>query len=157
MYTNNKLSKAVRLAIAFGAASATAFTASVNAAEEDETAKVERIEVTGSRIKRTDLETSSPIQITSAEEIKLSGFTNLAICVATTIPILPLRKSGNETVARSRSGLSVIPFSKLRSFIAIATGCHAAPAPFMRFCAIIKPQNTVRVFALFYQLNIRFN
>ncbi|MBZ9612807.1 TonB-dependent receptor domain-containing protein [Rheinheimera maricola] len=77
MYTNNKLSKAVRLAIAFGAASATAFTASVNAAEEDETAKVERIEVTGSRIKRTDLETSSPIQITSAEEIKLSGFTRI--------------------------------------------------------------------------------
>lgn len=76
MYTNNKLSKAVRLALAFGAASATAFTASVNAAEE-EVAKVERIEVTGSRIKRTDLETSSPIQITSAEEIKLSGFTKI--------------------------------------------------------------------------------
>ncbi|WP_240223529.1 TonB-dependent receptor domain-containing protein [Rheinheimera hassiensis] len=76
MYTNNKLSKAVRLAIAFGAASATAFTASVKAQEEGET-KVERIEVTGSRIKRTDLETSSPIQITSAEEIKLSGFTRI--------------------------------------------------------------------------------
>ena len=42
MYTNNKLSKAVRLAIAFGAASATAFTASVNAAEEDAAEKVER-------------------------------------------------------------------------------------------------------------------
>lgn len=77
MHTNNKLSKAVRLAIAFGAASATAFTASVNAAEEGEVAKVERIEVTGSRIKRTDLETSSPIQITSSEEIKLSGFTRI--------------------------------------------------------------------------------
>lgn len=77
MYTNNKLSKAVRLAIAFGAASTTAFTASVSAAEEEEVAKVERIEVTGSRIKRTDLETSSPIQITSAEEIKLSGFTRI--------------------------------------------------------------------------------
>ena len=34
MYTNNKLNKAVRLAIAFGAASATAFTASVTAGKK---------------------------------------------------------------------------------------------------------------------------
>ena len=34
MYTNSKLVKAVRLAIAFGAASATAFSANVLAAEE---------------------------------------------------------------------------------------------------------------------------
>ena len=39
--------------------------------------KVERIEVTGSRIKRTDIETASPVQITSAEDIKLSGFTKI--------------------------------------------------------------------------------
>jgi iron complex outermembrane recepter protein len=73
MYTNNKLSKAVRLAIAFGAASATAFTASVNAAEQDETAKVERIEVTGSRIKRTDLEQSVPVTVIDRTAIDLSG------------------------------------------------------------------------------------
>ena len=66
MYTNNKLSKAVRLAIAFGAASATAFTASVNAQEEGEIAKVERIEVTGSRIKRTDMEGVAPVTVISA-------------------------------------------------------------------------------------------
>lgn len=73
MYTNNKLSKAVRLAIAFGAASATAFTASVNAAEEDEAAKVERIEVTGSRIKRTDLEQAVPVTVIDRAAIDLSG------------------------------------------------------------------------------------
>lgn len=73
MYTNNKLSKAVRLAIAFGAVSATAFTASVNAAEEDEVAKVERIEVTGSRIKRTDLEQSVPVTVIDRAAIDLSG------------------------------------------------------------------------------------
>ena len=77
MYTNNKLSKAVRLAIAFGAASATAFTASVNAAEEDVVEKVERIEVTGSRIKRTDLETASPISVFSAEDLETAGFATL--------------------------------------------------------------------------------
>lgn len=73
MYTNNKLSKAVRLAIAFGAASATAFTASVTAAEEDEVAKVERIEVTGSRIKRTDLEGASPVTVLTTEDMKVAG------------------------------------------------------------------------------------
>ena len=78
MYTNNKLSKAVRLAIAFGAVSATAFTASVTAAEEDESAKVERIEVTGSRIKRTDLEGAMPITVIDREAIDLSGQMNVA-------------------------------------------------------------------------------
>lgn len=76
MYMNNKLSKAVRLAIAFGAASATAFTASVNAAEE-EVAKVERIEVTGSRIKRTDMETSSPVLVLDRAAIDATGLLSI--------------------------------------------------------------------------------
>ncbi len=80
MYTNNKLSKAVRLAIIFGAASATALTASVAvAAEEDEEAKkVERIEVTGSRIKRTDLEGAMPITVIDRAQIELSGEISVA-------------------------------------------------------------------------------
>lgn len=78
MYTNNKLSKAVRLAIAFGAVSATAFTASVSAAEEEEVAKVERIEVTGSRIKRTDMETATPVTVFSELEIKNTGAITVA-------------------------------------------------------------------------------
>lgn len=85
MFTNNKLSKAVRLAITMGAASATAFAfaGSVYAQEESTaneavpTTKVERIQVTGSRIKRTDLESSSPVQVTSAEDIELSGYTRI--------------------------------------------------------------------------------
>lgn len=84
MYTNNKLSKAVRLAIAFGAASATAFTASVTAAEEDETAKVERIEVTGSRIKRTDLEGALPVTVIDREAIELSGEISVADLIRNT-------------------------------------------------------------------------
>ncbi|WP_214000256.1 TonB-dependent receptor [Arsukibacterium sp.] len=84
MYTNNKLNKAVRLAIAFGAASATAFTASVTAAEEDETAKVERIEVTGSRIKRTDLEGALPVTVIDREAIELSGEISVADLIRNT-------------------------------------------------------------------------
>jgi len=74
---NNQVSKAVRLALAFGAASTAAFSASTFAAEEESAEKVERIEVTGSRIKRTDMETASPVQITTAEEIAVSGFTRV--------------------------------------------------------------------------------
>ncbi|MDP5213112.1 TonB-dependent receptor [Pseudoalteromonas tunicata] len=73
---NNKLTKAVRLAIAYGAASTAVFATNTFAAEEGAKA-VERIEVTGSRIKRTDLETSSPVTVMTAEEIKLSGFSRV--------------------------------------------------------------------------------
>lgn len=84
MYTNNKLSKAVRLAIAFGAVSATAFTASVNAAEEEESAKVERIEVTGSRIKRTDLEGAVPVTVIDRAAIDFSGQTSVSDLIRNT-------------------------------------------------------------------------
>jgi iron complex outermembrane receptor protein len=73
MFTNNKLSKAVRLAVAFGAASTAAFTGVVNAQETEEAKSVERIEVTGSRIKRTDLETASPIFVMDRAAIESAG------------------------------------------------------------------------------------
>jgi outer membrane receptor protein involved in Fe transport len=74
---NNKVSKAVRLALAFGTASTAAFSVNSYAAEEEAAEKVERIEVTGSRIKRTDIETASPVQVTTAEEIAVAGFTRV--------------------------------------------------------------------------------
>ena len=74
---NNQVSKAVRLALAFGVAStSTGFSMAANAAD-DGVEKVERIQVTGSRIKRTDLETVSPVTVMTAEEIKLSGFSRV--------------------------------------------------------------------------------
>jgi len=66
---NNKISKAVRLAIAFGAASTAAFSANTFAADENTAEEVERIEVTGSAIKRTDMEGSLPVQVINAAEI----------------------------------------------------------------------------------------
>lgn len=79
MYSNNKLSKAVRLAIAFGAASAFAGTAvAQDAQQEEEAAKVERIEVTGSRIKRTDLEGAVPVTVIDRAAIDFSGQTSVS-------------------------------------------------------------------------------
>jgi outer membrane receptor protein involved in Fe transport len=77
MYSNSKVAKAVRIAMMFGAGAATAISAPAFSADEEEAESVERIEVTGSRIKRADMETSSPIQVTSAEDIKISGFTRV--------------------------------------------------------------------------------
>lgn len=78
MYSNNKVAKAVRIAMMFGAGAATAISAPVLSAEEDGAEKVERIEVTGSRIKRTDLESASPIQIMSFDDIKDEGRLSVA-------------------------------------------------------------------------------
>ncbi|RLV58495.1 TonB-dependent receptor [Parashewanella curva] len=71
MQANAVLAKAVRLALIAGATSATLSTANVIAAEDSE--KVERIEVTGSRIKRTDLEGSSPVTTIDAAAIEKTG------------------------------------------------------------------------------------
>ncbi|MBM7073134.1 TonB-dependent receptor [Shewanella sp. 202IG2-18] len=66
MKAQDVLTKAVRLALFAGASSA-ALTSTAVIAEED---KVERIEVTGSRIKRTDLEGSSPVTTIDASAIE---------------------------------------------------------------------------------------
>ena len=83
MFTNNKLSKAVRLAMVFGAATTLAFAGSVSAqeTEEDETAKkdekTERIQVVGSRIRTDGLDSASPITIISTELAKDQGLSTL--------------------------------------------------------------------------------
>ena len=76
MYSNNKVAKAVRLAMMFGAA--TAVSVPAFAAEEAEGATdVERIQVTGSRIKRADLESASPVTIVTAADIKKTGLISI--------------------------------------------------------------------------------
>jgi iron complex outermembrane receptor protein len=76
---NNKVSKAVRLAIAFGAVSSAAFSANTFAAENEENAEgVERIQVTGSRIKRVDLQGPSPVQVFDKVAIEAAGTESVA-------------------------------------------------------------------------------
>ena len=80
MNSSNSISKAVRYALVAGAASAItapavfaqqAPAASTNAAPS--TAQLGKIEVTGTRIKRTDVETAQPVSIITAAEIKATG------------------------------------------------------------------------------------
>jgi iron complex outermembrane receptor protein len=77
MYKNSFLANSVRFALISGAA-ATAFAApTVYAADEDSAEKVERISVTGSRIKRTDMESAQPVAIVTREDLQASGLTNV--------------------------------------------------------------------------------
>ncbi|MCF6438238.1 TonB-dependent receptor [Pseudoalteromonas luteoviolacea] len=73
---NTKVTKAVRIALAFGAASSAAFATNAVAAEGAE--KVERIEVTGSRIKRVDMEGASPVEVITTAEFESQGRVSVA-------------------------------------------------------------------------------
>jgi iron complex outermembrane receptor protein len=76
----NVLAKSVRLALISGAAAAAFASPAVFAADEvnSETAdKVERIEVTGSRLRSTDLQGFSPVQVIDASDIDMSSVANI--------------------------------------------------------------------------------
>jgi iron complex outermembrane receptor protein len=76
MYNNSKIAKAIRVAMMFGAGAAAAISAPTFAADEG-VEEIEKIEVTGSRIKRTDLEAASPVSVFTAEDIANSGVSSL--------------------------------------------------------------------------------
>jgi len=73
---NHRFSK---LAVAMGLAALpfTAVQAQESAAEE--TANVERISVTGSRLQRTEAESAAPVQVFTAEDIEASGLTSMEL------------------------------------------------------------------------------
>ncbi|MEN8615821.1 TonB-dependent receptor [Shewanella baltica] len=76
MNKNSFLAYSVRVALV-GSIAASALTIPVASAAEDGVEKVERIQVTGSRIKRTDMETSSPVSVIDASAIIASGATSI--------------------------------------------------------------------------------
>nr|WP_136249897.1 TonB-dependent receptor [Ningiella ruwaisensis] len=74
MFTNNRLAKAVRLACAFGAASAITLSGSVLAQEEETEEDVEKIQVTGSRLlSNSNLAAATPVLSVSGEEAGFRG------------------------------------------------------------------------------------
>lgn len=77
MFKNSRLANSVKTACAFGATSVALSAPFSVYAQEDTEAKVEKIEVTGSRIKRTDIETSSPVLAIDAQVIRSTGFTRI--------------------------------------------------------------------------------
>ncbi|MBQ1784721.1 MAG: TonB-dependent receptor [Gammaproteobacteria bacterium] len=102
MFKTKELANAVRFAL-LGGAVATAMTSlPVLAAEGEE---VERIEVTGSAIKRTDIEGSLPVQVVTAEDIAKSGITSVGDLIQK-LPAMQGFTSPGESVGGGGGGLS---------------------------------------------------
>ena len=76
MFTNSKLAQSVKLACAFGAVSSVGF-ALPAAAQEPAAEEVERVEITGSRIKRADIEGANPVMVMDAVQIERFGVTSI--------------------------------------------------------------------------------
>ncbi|QPG04889.1 TonB-dependent receptor [Salinimonas marina] len=80
MFKNNKLARSVQLACAIGVTSVSLFSSALanaqDAAVEKEEA-VEKIQVTGSRIRSASLESPSPLQTFDASDIDAAGVANI--------------------------------------------------------------------------------
>jgi len=81
MFTNNKIAKSVSLAIAFGTVTGLSFSTAALAQDADNeanTGTVEKIQVTGSRLRRADMEGAVPITVIDREQLELSGQVSVA-------------------------------------------------------------------------------
>ncbi|GAC25516.1 TonB-dependent outer membrane receptor [Paraglaciecola mesophila KMM 241] len=77
MFTNSKLTKSIRLAMAVGTVAAIS-SSNVYAQETEASVEsVEKISVTGSRIQKANLVSASPVVEISAEDIAVSGVTRI--------------------------------------------------------------------------------
>src|SRR5690625_2440596 len=75
---SNKLSSAVRMALSVGAIAAlgvsgSAFAQNATDADTQDTTSLQAVVVTGSHIRRVDMETASPVITVGIEEIEASG------------------------------------------------------------------------------------
>ncbi|MGH8222336.1 MAG: TonB-dependent receptor plug domain-containing protein, partial [Woeseiaceae bacterium] len=79
MFTTSKLHKAVRLALGVGAGSLAASYAPGALAQQSaaDDAPIEEIITTGSRIKRADLDSASPVTVIQREDIITTGLTDV--------------------------------------------------------------------------------
>jgi len=125
MYNNSKVAKAIRLAMMFGAGAAATIAAPTFAAEEG-AEEVEKIQVTGSRIKRADMETSSPMQVTSAEDIKVAGFTRVEDMLNTLPQIEASSTAFEANGASGRAGVDLRGLGAHRTLVLI-NGRRMAP------------------------------
>lgn len=108
MFTNTKVTHAVRLALVFGATSTAVMSANAAAQQAEEAKKVERIEVTGSRIKRTDMETAQPVLAISQEDIARTGLVSVGDVlkeISTNGAALGLQTNNGNSLGVSRVNL----------------------------------------------------
>ncbi|TKB48228.1 TonB-dependent receptor [Ferrimonas sediminicola] len=106
---SSTISKAVKFALIVGASSA-ALSAPAVWAEENE---VERIEVTGSRIKRTDMETPVPVTVIGRAEIDAIGAVNVADILNSSPVAVAGSDQSNSTFSTTTVGLNTTSLRNL--------------------------------------------
>lgn len=77
MSNTNKLAGAIKFALFVGAASSVASVSAFAQEKEEEAKSLDRVEVTGSRIKRADVEGSQPVFSLDREAIEAQGLTSI--------------------------------------------------------------------------------
>ncbi len=77
-HNRNPLAQAINYALGAGMIAGLAMTASPVAAQDEEAADLDRVQVTGSRISRADVEGATPVTTITREEIEFSGQENIA-------------------------------------------------------------------------------
>jgi iron complex outermembrane recepter protein len=127
-FNRNLLSNAVRCGLVVGAAGVLGMTAAP-AFAQDETARLDRIEVTGSRIKRADVEGALPVTVIDRQQIELSGDTSVADFLRnTTFNSFGSIRPQSGSSAQSFAGLSLRGLGSGRTLILI-DGRRAPVAP----------------------------
>ncbi len=113
MFTNTKLAKSIRLAMAVGAAStAMATSTTVIAQEAAAEESVEKIAVTGSRIRKADFVSNAPVATIGQEQFALTATVNTESLLNTLPQVVPgldrtSNNPGNGTATVDLRGLGV--------------------------------------------------
>lgn len=125
---NPRLRKAVKMALGLGLTAAAAIPA-VHAAGEEEAAELERVQVTGSRITRLDLEGALPVTVIDREQIEMSGQISVAdLLRETTFNSAGSFRPQSGTAEQSFAGVSLRGLGEGRTLILI-DGRRAPVAP----------------------------
>lgn len=128
-HNRNPLAKAIHYSLGASMVAGLAMTAAPVAAQDEEAADLDRVQVTGSRIKRTDVEGALPIQVIDRQQIELSGTTS----VADLLRQQPINSAGSfrpqsGSTGQSFAGLSLRALGSGRTLI-LVDGRRAPNAP----------------------------
>jgi iron complex outermembrane recepter protein len=84
-HNRNPLAQAINYALGAGMVAGLAMTAAPVLAQDEEAADLDRVQVTGSRISRADIEGATPVTVISRQDIELSGQENVADLLRATV------------------------------------------------------------------------
>ena len=120
MSSNNAIRTAVRTALCAGVFATAAGYAPIAVAQDDDADEMlEEITVTGSRIKRTDYQSASPVVSLGAEAFKQAGTINAEELINTLPQIVPSFSSGNNNPGNGQSWINLRGLGSARNLVLV--------------------------------------